>query len=172
MANEEQKNNEAQNSQNEQQRKPFDTPAFIKALLDKMGCKCEANPQNQLEFSTTFQGEKFAIRAQVGYPFVRIHDMWWNSVEMDKMEDVFMAREAVNQINGAMPGYSVIYNMSPQEKLMGIHTMAEVLMIDAIPDPIGYLQRILEGFFQQKRNYFQCVEAMKKAQAQENSVKS
>lgn len=169
MGNEEQNKNEGQNAANGQgqQPKPVDTPAFVKKLLETMGCQYEVNPQNEMEVLTTFQGEKFAIRTAMGYPFVRIHDMWWNSVEMEDLEEVARARKAINEVNGAMPSFTIVYNMSEQEKLMGIHTMAEILLIEAIPNPAGYLHHILEGFFQQKRNFFQCLEAIKKAEKAE-----
>jgi len=41
--------------------------------------------------------------------------------------------------------------------------MSEILLIEAIPNPAGYLQHILNGFFQQKKNFSQCLEAVKKA---------
>ena len=162
-----QQNEQPQNGQ--QQGQPIDTPAFIKKMLETMGCQCQENPENKYDPLFKYQGESFAIRTQVGYPFVRIHDMWWYSVDMDNLDEIVRVRKAVNELNIAMPGFSVVYTMSEEEKMMGIHTMAELLMIPAIPNPVGFFQHVLGGFFQQKKNFAQCLDAIKKAEAQNES---
>lgn len=150
------------NNPNEKNGQPVDTPGFVKKLLEQLGCPYE-NTNNPAEIITTYQGEKFAIRSASGYPFVRIHDMWWYTVDLDNLEEIVSAKKAINEVNAAMPSFTIVFNMSEEEKMMGIHTMSEILLIEAIPNPAGYLQHILNGFFQQKKNFSQCLEAVKKA---------
>ncbi|MBR6043456.1 MAG: hypothetical protein K6G31_10985 [Paludibacteraceae bacterium] len=152
------------NNTNEQPKgQPVDTPGFVKKLLEQLGCPYEASANNPSEIIATYQGEKFAIRSAPGYPFVRIHDMWWYSVDLDNLEDIVSTKKAINEVNAAMPGFTIVFNMSEQEKMMGVHTMSEILLIEPIPNTAGYLQHILNGFFQQKKNFAQCLEAIKKA---------
>lgn len=167
MENEESKNKEGQEQQNAQAQqagKPVDTPAFIKKMLETLGCKTEENKDNKNAILTTYQGEKFVIETAIGIPFIRIHDFWWYTVDMEDMAEMNRVRETINRINMVMPGFSVVYEISPKEKLMGVHTGAEVVMIEPIPNCVGYFQRTLDGFIQQKKNFADCLAALKKAE--------
>lgn len=156
------------NNTNEQpQGQPVDTPAFVKKLLGEIGCQYEQSPGNQSEIITTYQGEKFAIRSAMGYPFIRIHDMWWYTVDLDNLEEIVSVKRAINEVNAAMPGFTVVFNMSEPENMMGVHTMSEILLIEPIPNTAGFLQHILNGFFQQKKNFAQCLENIKKENTEE-----
>ncbi len=149
------------------QGQPVDTPAFVKKLLEQLGCQYEEAPNNPSEILTTYQGEKFAIRSAKGYPFIRIHDMWWYTVDLDNLEEIVSVKRAINEVNAAMPGFTIVFNMSEPDKMMGVHTMSEILLIEPIPNTVGYFQHVLNGFFQQKKNFAQCLEAIKKADSDE-----
>ena len=117
-------------------------------LLAKMGCPHEIDEENDIRFR--WQGGYFCAQAENDRAFVTIFYFNWGECELYDIDTVSKMKRVINDANNSCL-VTTFYSLNEAATTFHVHSKRQILLIPQIDDLEGYLQAILQLFFDTRR---------------------
>jgi hypothetical protein len=113
-------------------------------ILEEMECTGEYDKDGEIVFS--YKDSNFYITTyEDNHQFIEIWEYSWKRINMNNIDEVTKAYRAINFVN-CMGDISVSYSFNDNDE-MCIHFGTRTLFFAHIPNRKGYLEYLLERFF-------------------------
>ena len=160
----EQKNNVTENVETVEETVPMATRNLVLNVLKRIGC--EPTEEDDLNIRFTYQGETFVIESRDDVAYINILDLWWYQLSTYcDVEEFARLQKVINAANRD-GSYTVLYSISKEAELIGVHTKKNMLFVPEILYIDQYLTNTLEGFFRAQRYVLTEMEKIKVAEEQ------
>lgn len=115
-------------------------------LLRQFGCQPEVKSDGSIDIE--YRGENFEM--QFSGPHVRIWNTSWGTLSADN-PNLTKLYEAVNSVN-YNHGATVVMSKPDHNNCIILHSRRDIIMHPDLPDKVGYVESILDSFFETKEN--------------------
>ncbi len=160
----ESKNEAAEKTETAGEAVPTATRSLVLNVLNRIGC--EPTEEDDLNIRFTYQGENFLIESRDDIAYINILDVWWYQLSTYcDVEEFARLQKVINAANRD-GSYTVLYTISKEAELIGVHTKKNMLFVPEIPYIEQYLTNTLEGFFRTQRYVLTEIEKNKVAEEQ------
>lgn len=160
----EKKNEGSCNAESVEEAVPTATRSLVLNVLNRIGC--EPTEEDEVNIRFTYQGENFLIEARDDIAFINILDLWWYQLSTYcDVEEFARLQKVINTANRDGT-YTVLYTISKEAELIGVHTKKNLIFVPHIPYIEQYLTNMLEGFFRVQRYVLTEMEKIKVAEEQ------
>lgn len=120
-------------------------------ILEEMECAGKYDEDGEIVFS--YKDSTFYITINEDeHPFIEIWEYCWKRFDKNNVDEVTKVHRAINSVN-CMGDISVNYAFNNKNE-MCVHFGTRTLFFDLIPNRKGYLEYLLERFFDAHR-YFE-----------------
>ena len=160
----EKKNEGSCNAESVEEAVPTATRSLVLNVLNRIGC--EPKEEDEVNIRFTYQGENFLIEARDDVAFINILDLWWYQLSTYcDVEEFARLQKVINTANRDGT-YTVLYTISKEAELIGVHTKKNMIFVLHIPYIEQYLTNMLEGFFRVQRYVLTEMEKIKVTEEQ------
>ena len=160
----EKKNEGSCNAESVEEAVPTATRSLVLNVLNRIGC--EPKEEDEVNIRFTYQGENFLIEARDDVAFINILDLWWYQLSTYcDVEEFARLQKVINTANRDGT-YTVLYTISKEAELIGVHTKKNMIFVPYIPYIEQYLTNMLEGFFRVQRYVLTEMEKIKVTEEQ------
>lgn len=144
----------------QQPKAEFETKQLCIELLKKLNCEVVIDEEDPDHLRFMFQGEPFHIDTCKGYLFICIWNTWWDTFDLNDLDEVARVRKAINIIN-TNSNQTMLYSIDDESQKIAVHTKRTCLLIPEIPNIAQYLTAMLTAFFDTKRHFKEVLDDIK-----------
>ena len=116
--------------------------------IEKIGSEPQDTEEARIQFE--YQGVIFLMEAVNDCAFVNLIWPWCHSFSKFDIDEFARVRQVVNDIN-IQGTVTVIYSITDSDDV-AVHIKKHFLLVQQIPDLVGYLKLILNDFFRTARS--------------------
>lgn len=134
--------------ENENQNGEEDVVGAVFNILDEMGCQSKYDKDGDIQFF--YQDESFFITGDEDNPFIDIWEYNWMQVSLNEINKISVLRQAINEINH-IGDITITYSIDKDCNEIHVHCGTRILFFSFIPNRKGYLEYVLNRFFDTHR---------------------